>query len=263
MRTSWTDVNGWYVVMKAGKLTGHASRGDLDAGDFVIDHDGVRWAGELGSGDYIATGYFDPETQDSQRWLYYRTRTEDQNTLVVNQENQNITAVPTCNYESTDTHQELSTVFNVPSDSTAMFTADLTSNYETSIKRGIRFLAGRARVLLQDDITNVASQVQWRMSTNATVLVDGSMATLSIDDKKMYVHILDAPSGVAFEAFPAERYASDPALPTGVTDQANPRVTVLAINLQPGTYNLQVLFDPTWSGQDATAYKPPALVPID
>ncbi|KAG8940425.1 hypothetical protein FRC04_005252 [Tulasnella sp. 424] len=264
MRTSWTDINGWYVAMKGGKLTGHASHGNLDGGDFVLDHDGVRWAGELGSGDYDADGYFDPETQESGRWLYYRTRTEGQNTLVVDQQNQIITAVPTCKFESTATHQESSTVFDVPSDSTAMFTTDLTTNYGgTSIKRGVRFLAGRTRVLLQDDITNAAKQVQWRMHTNATVAVDGSMATLSIDDKKMYVHILNAPSGVAFETLPAQRYAQDPALPAGMTDQPNPGVTVLAITLQPGTYNLQVLFDPTWSGQDAAGYTPPALVPID
>jgi hypothetical protein len=36
--------------MKAGQLTGHQTHGDLDAGDFVLDALGQRWAGEYGSG---------------------------------------------------------------------------------------------------------------------------------------------------------------------------------------------------------------------
>ncbi|KIO20697.1 hypothetical protein M407DRAFT_29688 [Tulasnella calospora MUT 4182] len=129
MRTSWTDINGWYVAMKAGAPTGHDSHGNLDGGDFVIDFAGMRWAGELGSGDYIADGYFTSEAQDSPRWTYYRTRTEGRNTLVVNKHNQLVTAAPTCKFASSDTRQESSTVFNVPSDSAAMFTTDLTTNY--------------------------------------------------------------------------------------------------------------------------------------
>ncbi|KIO23491.1 hypothetical protein M407DRAFT_27019 [Tulasnella calospora MUT 4182] len=101
MRTSWTDINGWYVATKVGALIGHASYGNLDGGDFVIDFAGARWAGELGSGDDIADGYF--TSQDSPRWTYYRTRTEGWNTLVVNKQNQLVTATPTCKFASSDT----------------------------------------------------------------------------------------------------------------------------------------------------------------
>ncbi|KAG8971092.1 hypothetical protein FRC05_011559 [Tulasnella sp. 425] len=193
-------LDGWYVAMKGGKLTGHTSQGNLDGGDFSS----LDW--RTRTGDYIVDGYFDPETQESGRWLYCRTRTEGQNTPMVEQQNQMITAVPTCKFDSTGTHQQSSTVFDVRSNSTAMFTMDLTSNYGgTPIKRGVRFLAGRTRVFLQADITNAAKQVQWRMYISATVAVDGSVATLSIDDKMMHVHILNAPSGVDFEALPAQR----------------------------------------------------------
>ena len=33
------------------------SHGDLDCGYFIIDSLGTRWVGELGSGDYLFTGY--------------------------------------------------------------------------------------------------------------------------------------------------------------------------------------------------------------
>jgi hypothetical protein len=52
MRSSWTDQNALYVGMKAANLTGHQTHGDLDAGDFVLDALGTRWAGEFGSADY-------------------------------------------------------------------------------------------------------------------------------------------------------------------------------------------------------------------
>lgn len=129
MRSSWTDNNGVYVAIKAGNHTGHQTHGDLDAGDFVLDAMGQRWAGELGSGDYLSTGYFQNELQTSQRWLYYRKRTEGQNTLLVNNDNQNVIAQPTVQYGSTGETQGSSTVMTVGTESTAFFAADLTTTY--------------------------------------------------------------------------------------------------------------------------------------
>src|SRR5258708_35208718 len=130
MRSSWTDKKGLYLAIKAGNLTGHQAHGDLDAGDFVLDAMGDRFAGELGSGNYLAQNYFLNETQTSDRWLYYRKRTEGQNTIVVNKQNQNVLALPTTNYGSSETTQSGgTTIFTPPGDSTAFFTADLTSTY--------------------------------------------------------------------------------------------------------------------------------------
>ena len=129
MRSSWTDGNALYIAMKAGTLVGHQTHNDLDCGDFVIDALGTRWAGELGSGDYRSTGYFSTDAQDSQRWLYYRKRTEGQNAILVNQQNQQVTAAPTVNYGTTGEAQGSSTVYNVPGTSAAYFTANISSAY--------------------------------------------------------------------------------------------------------------------------------------
>ena len=129
MRSSWTDMNALYVAMKGSQLVGHQTHGDLDCGDFVLDALGTRWAGELGSGDYLSDGYFDSELQNSTRWLYYRKRTEGQNTILVNQQNQDVTANPTMNYGSSGTVQGSSTVFKPSSDSTSFVVFDLTSAY--------------------------------------------------------------------------------------------------------------------------------------
>jgi hypothetical protein len=130
MRSSWTDDNALYVGMKAGKNQGHQTHNDLDCGDFVLDAMGTRWAGELGSGDYLSLGYFSNDTQESDRWLYYRKRTEGQNAVLINGQNQLVTAAPTINYGSSNTTQiGGTTVFTVPSGSAAFFTGDLTSAY--------------------------------------------------------------------------------------------------------------------------------------
>jgi hypothetical protein len=129
MRSSWTDMNALYVAMKASQLQGHQAHGDLDCGDFVLDALGTRWAGELGSGDYLSTGYFDSELQNATRWLYYRKRTEGQNTILVNQQNQDVTANPKMNYGSSGDAQGSSTVYKPSSSSTSFVVFDLTSAY--------------------------------------------------------------------------------------------------------------------------------------
>jgi Heparinase II/III-like protein len=129
MRSSWTDINALYAAMKGSPLQGHQTHGDLDCGDFVLDALGTRWAGELGSGDYNAPNYFDSEAQNATRWLYYRKRTEGQNTILVNQQNQNVLANPVMTQGSSGTTQGLSTVFTPPSDSTSFVVFDLSSAY--------------------------------------------------------------------------------------------------------------------------------------
>jgi hypothetical protein len=129
MRSSWTDINALYAAIKGGLLQGHQTHGDLDCGDFVLDALGTRWAGELGSGDYLSTDYFTSEAQNATRWLYYRKRTEGQNTILVNQQNQDVTANPKMTFGSSGTVQGSSTVFKAPSDSTAYAVFDLSSAY--------------------------------------------------------------------------------------------------------------------------------------
>ncbi|KAG8749813.1 hypothetical protein FRC12_013211 [Ceratobasidium sp. 428] len=256
-----------YVAIKSGNHTGHQTHGDLDAGTFVLDAMGQRWAGELGSGDYLSDGYFQNEQQNSERWLYYRKRTEGQNTLLVNNDNQNVIAQPTVKYESTGEAQGSSTVMTVDGSSTAYFTTDLTPTYNgQNIHRGIRFINGRKQVLLQDDLSGVSQSVEWRMHTNATVALDSpaTSATLTLGGQTMKVQILNPGQGVVFSTKDAVRASSDPALPAGQSDQANPGVTVLCISLASGgTQSLQVLFNPQWSGMSASDFKTPGSVALD
>ncbi len=129
MRSSWTDTDGTFLAIKAGNNTGHQNHQDLDVGDFVFDAMGERWAGELGSGDYLSTGYFNGNGADDNRWLYYRKRTEGQNTIVVGKANQNLNTAPQIKHGSTGDVQNASPSFTVPKTSSAFFTIDSTSAY--------------------------------------------------------------------------------------------------------------------------------------
>ncbi|KAF7314345.1 hypothetical protein MKEN_00907100 [Mycena kentingensis (nom. inval.)] len=260
MRSSWTDINALFVGIKAGQNLYHQTHNDLDTGDFVLDAMGTRWAGELGSGDYNSPDYFNNgDSPDAARWKYYRKMTEGQNTILINQVNQLLTGAPTIKFETSNTTQGPTTVLELDKDSTAYFTTDMTSAYAdaTSVIRGIRLLNGRKQVLLQDEI-NTSKSVMWRMHTNATVSVEGTSATLSLDGKTMKVQMLDPPSGAQFSTSEAKRLDSDPT--PSVADQENPGVTVLIISLPAGTYNLQVLFNPQWDG---VSFVTPPSVALD
>lgn len=130
MRTSWTDNTGAYIAMKTGKLQGLQTHNDLDCGDFVLDAMGQRWAGELGSGDYLSLDYFTSDADNATRWLYYRKRTEGQNTLVIGGANQIPSeANPTRTFGTTGEAQGPDTVYKVPSSSTAFYKTDMSDAY--------------------------------------------------------------------------------------------------------------------------------------
>ncbi|KAG8891543.1 hypothetical protein FRC00_013530 [Tulasnella sp. 408] len=197
--------------------------------------------------------------------MYYRKRTEGQNTILIGGENQNVGASPTCNFGSTNTVQDTATGFDVPADSTAFFTTDISTAYGEgcSVKRGIRLLNGRRQILLQDDISCNRGPIEWRMHTRAVVQVNGVSASLTLNGQTMEIRIINPPDGACFKTGDAVRQPSDPSLPPGTIDQPNQGVTVLSITLPAGSYNLQVLFNPQWPDMAADRYVTPPFVPID
>ena len=101
------------------------------------------------------------------------------------------------------------------------------------------------------------------MHTNATVNPDpsGTSATLTLDGKTMQVSMVTPPDGAKFSTSGAERFNTDVTPPA--PDQDNPGVTVLIISLPAGTYNLQVLFNPQWSGMSSNDFVTPKTVALD
>jgi hypothetical protein len=84
-RSSWDNAKALFVGLKAGSPS--APHGHMDAGSFVLDAEGVRWAYDLG-----AEGYHRIESrgmklwdsgQNADRWRIFRLSSLSHNTLVI------------------------------------------------------------------------------------------------------------------------------------------------------------------------------------
>jgi len=231
----------------------------------TINHDSATSSSPRAHSAGWGSRSFTSEADNATRWLYYRKRTEGQNTILINAANQLAAeALPTSVYDSDGVAQGSDTTFTPGSGSTAFYTTDMSTAYGSgsTIQRGIRMLNSRTQVLLQDDI-NTQGSIMWRAHTNATVTASGSSATLKLDGRTLVAQIL-SPSDAVFTTMDAVRLASDPPEPQDPesVDQPNPGVTVLVINVPAGQVSLQVLFTPQWPGVKTSDFPTPPNVPL-
>ena len=219
-RSSWTDKDAFFVGFKGGD--NKASHGHLDLGTFVLDALGERWALDLGPDDYDLPGYF-----GTQRWDYYRLRSEGHNVLTEGTANQVLTAkAPMRDF--------------VSSPASGKATVDLTSAYSTAFQGVERQIvlerSPRLRVALTDTIDAATAQsIRWNMHTRAAVVLDGSRALLELQGKRMYATI-HSPAGAKFQVV-----SSDVAPPQG----QQPDVSNLIIDqiVAPGQTQIRVIVE--------------------
>jgi hypothetical protein len=176
MRSEWKNPHAAFVGFKGGD--NRVNHGQLDLGSFVFDANGIRWAVDLGPDDYNIPGYF-----GKQRWDYYRNRTEGHNALVINDKNQSTTAtVAIIRFGSAAKH--------------SWAVADLSEAYPdvTQYWRGMA-LVGRRELLVRDEIVaNKPFAAVWNLHTKANIVIAEQRATLTQDDEKLFVEILEPPS---------------------------------------------------------------------
>ncbi|MDP9053617.1 MAG: heparinase II/III-family protein, partial [Acidobacteriota bacterium] len=147
----------------------------LDLGSFVFDAGGVRWAADLGSDDYDLPGYLGPR-----RWTYFRTRTESHNTLLFDDQNQDVRA------EARITRQEFSPEFS-------WVQIDLSRANSGKVRQWTRrfALAQRQAVLIADSVrADQPVDVIWGMVTDADIsAMSGQSATLHKNGWNLAVEI--------------------------------------------------------------------------
>ncbi len=188
-RSSWGDTSETLLAFKGGEMG--ASHGDLDAGTFVLEALGNRWAWDLGSDDYALPGYFDSNPASAtNRWDYYRMRAEGQNTLVINPGNGPDTALgpvaPVLLFQSKAGVRALSVVDLTP----------VVTNV-TRLWRGFQLLGPqRKQALVQDEIAGATNaNVWWFMhyqssTTQAALSSDGTSVTLTQGNNRLWVKLL-------------------------------------------------------------------------
>ena len=180
LRTSWTDPRALWIGLKGGD--NQANHSHLDAGSFVLDKRGVRWALDLGADNYSLPGYF-----RANRYTYYRTGSASHNTVLINGQNQSLTAK--------------APVYATPGAATS-FTIDLAETYPGILrgwKRVISVDPVDQSARIQDAITaDSPVSAVWQMLTDAHVSVTGSHARLSRDGVSLDGEIV-APVGAVFD----------------------------------------------------------------
>ena len=198
-REGWESPNDTYFAIKGGRAA--SNHAHMDAGSFIYERDGVRWAVDLGMHDYNRLEQAGVDLwnrkQDSERWSIFRIGIESHNVLILNGKAHNVNGKAEI-IETFDTPRRRGTVI------------DLTPTFEGSANEVKR----TAEVDKNDNLTIsdhiVAGEnpttVEWRMATNAEPqIVAPNTIMLTQDGKTMYLKIK---SKVAAEAkiWPDHKY---------------------------------------------------------
>ncbi|MBX3432191.1 MAG: heparinase II/III family protein [Pirellulales bacterium] len=159
-RSSWTDPRATFVGIKGGSPAD--SHGHMDAGAFVLEADGVRWAVELGREEYFPIESRGmnlwSSAQDSDRWKIFRLSNFGHGTLVVDDQLQHAAGRATLAKFSADSRRP----------GTILDLTDVYRDQLASARRGVALLASR-EVVVQDELSGLrpGSRVRWGMITRA------------------------------------------------------------------------------------------------
>jgi hypothetical protein len=214
-RTSWPDTNALFLAFKGGAAG--LSHGHMDAGSFILEADGVRWAVDLGSQDYLAIESKGLDLwsygQNSDRWRVFRLNNFSHNTLTVGNQLHRVGGAA----RITEFHDGTS----------PGATLDLSPVFAGQAARVIRqFQLGAERtVFIRDELTGIAPgiNVRWALVTKAGVKLAGDRATLTQHGKMLQARLLSPPDAT-FSVIPADPPKDD-------FNAANPDTRILIVNV--------------------------------
>ncbi len=242
---------GIYAAIKSGN--NQSNHSDLDAGTFVLEALGQIWMEELGAENYNLPGYWGMY-KGSNRWKYYRKRTEGQNLMVLNPDA----------YGGQD-HDAKCQILDYESGYDGGYaTVDLTDAYDgsggSSFKRGLLLFDNRSRVLVRDEITcSKTSTAYWFGHTKAAITLssDSKTAELTLNGKTLLAQIA-SPSNAKFTVMDAEPLSSSPN-PSGQDSREGYRK--LAIHITGlNSVSVSVVFTPILQESDRNKALPTAAI---
>lgn len=182
-RGGWSDPDDTYFAIKGGRAS--SNHAHMDAGSFIYESDGVRWAVDLGSHDYNRLEQAGVDLwnmrQDSPRWEIFRIGVESHNTLTFNGHRHAVNGMA----EIVEHHDNQRSK-GVSIDLTAVFAADAKNVVRTAE------LDKNDRLTITDRIANgaQAATVSWNMATEADAeIVDTNTILLRQDGKQLYLKL--------------------------------------------------------------------------
>jgi hypothetical protein len=201
-RSSWSDPNALYFGIKGGGAKHNHAH--MDAGSFVLDLDGIRWAKDLGMQDYnsLESRGIDlwSMKQGSPRWQVFRLGNAAHNTLMMDNSLHNASGMATLRMEGdAQAVLDLSPIF-LPG----------------QLKQATRSARVEGQsVTLTDDVRGAkpGSALRWAMATEAAIAIDGSQATLTSAGKTLHVRFSGSPVTLEVQDISAPRADYDSANP--------------------------------------------------
>jgi hypothetical protein len=231
VHTNWMrNDDDRYLGIKAGKA--NYSHGHMDAGSFVYDALGYRWAADLGLQSYTAVenalagqgGRLSDMSQNSLRWDVFRLRNHNHNTITINDRRHQVNGEATIT-RVIETGNELGAELDLSA---------VVSDQVVSAKRTVK-LVDEKDLFVIDEIQNYNysdAVVKWTLVTRATVSLDqpGNIITLTRSNKTMYVKISvsDASITPVLQKWPNNPANSYESTNTGIT------VTGFEATIAPG-----------------------------
>lgn len=174
MRDSFLD-GQTFVGIKAGKTV--YAHSHLDAGSFILDSQGKRWAYDFGQDNYNLYYKYD-------HWDVFRLRAESHNTLVINPDR---TPGYVLGSEAPVTEFKVDgELVKTVIEKTALYGKERGVD---RARRGYLFTDSRRSLVIRDEVTlSRESDMIWLMYTDAEIEIDGNVATLR-DKKDREKHI--------------------------------------------------------------------------
>lgn len=224
-RSSWEDPAALYLAVKGGSAG--LSHAHMDAGSFVFEAGGVRWAVDLGMQDYesLESRHIDlwNRRQDSPRWQVFRLNNFSHNTLTLGGRLHRV--------DGNATIAEFSAAAPAPH-----AVIDLSPVFAGQAAQVTRRFAvhGDRCVVIHDTLRGLApdTDVRWTMATRATIELADGAALLRQDVRALQARA--APGSGA-------RFSTAPATPRADYDAPNPGVTLLLLDAAaPASGDLEI-----------------------
>jgi hypothetical protein len=194
MRTSWTDPRAIYVGFKGGR--GSSNHAHIDAGSFIMEADGVRWASDFGAQSYnsLESKGVDlwNKNQNSQRWQVFRYNNFAHNTLTVNNQLHVVDGAAEIVSWSPN-----SAFMNAIADMSKVFEGQLSQYF-----RGVAIVSEQYVVVRDEFKTlNQETTVRWTMLTAAEAKITGKNAIELKKDGKKLTLLVSEPANVTMKTW--------------------------------------------------------------
>lgn len=176
------DHKASFVGIKGGRL--RINHGHLDAGTFVFDALGERWAHDFSAEREIYDRLDSWGTdQESRRWAYFRANNHGHNTLSIGGAIQRV--------------EGSNPIIASPADDDrAQAVVDLGAAYAgqaDTVRRGVALVGERRCLLLRDEIAKATGKVRWTLITRAEVAHADGTATMIQNGRTLTLRLINAP----------------------------------------------------------------------